>query len=839
MNRRGILSQPRLVFYFIAIIYLVFFSSRAYSDLNSSMRIVHQSLITLFLSLWLILLLRKRSEIPVTALDFSLIAFLTIRLVSAFFGMDTRVSLESLWRPFTHLLIFYFLVWLFQRRGWRLFSHAFYLTAGVVCIVALIEFLSWYVGISILPIFQEGWLQIGGLSNPIPPVNWRLNFTLTNATSLSAFLTLLIPPALAFGLTGKSRDSKIGWFGWVGVALVVLVLTRSRSGILALLVSLPVFTLAVMNVYWTKIMSFTSQNHTRLLFRIVVIALVGLILFLVVMVAPIYLRRMSTVEYRLEMWRCALNMVSDHPMFGVGPANYGHALRACLSFQTTAFEQFATAHNLYLNVAAESGLVGLVALGWLLVSLLRLGWRRWKCAGTTRDRLLVAGFFAALAGYAANCLVDTLPETPLVLPVVYLTAWLAYPECEEGRAGSNMTVLAPLAALILLIGSFVGLLRSDQAQWLHDRSRQAASRDDLDSALAAINQAREIDPAMYLYDFQRAYYLGRLAEIDPEHYLGIALDAAKDTIHIDDTYSLHFANLAALLWQAGDQDAAISSMRRAVEANPPNSVFQFNLGIMLEADGQREGAIQAYSETLDRNPEWAGSGFWRSNDFRQDALNEIILQSVVDRNKNAELEFYTGFPERAVSLLENPTNTAGYVLLGRALCELGDYNASLDAFNKANEMSPANGNVYTFRSELYRLMGQYDNAEQDARIALFISPYGSSQVHYTLGQINLEWGDIQGAKEQFWQARSPQFASQNWEVVLYNRRAMLLPLGQLSSIGGGVRQAQAWFALADLYHKEEQLTDAENIYRALLLEDPYFYQAQERLDEILQIGNQE
>jgi tetratricopeptide (TPR) repeat protein len=135
------------------------------------------------------------------------------------------------------------------------------------------------------------------------------------------------------------------------------------------------------------------------------------------------------------------------------------------------------------------------------------------------------------------------------------------------------------------------------------------------------------------------------------------------------------------------------------------------------------------------------------------------------------------------------------------------------------------------------MLGRYEDAEQDARIALFISPYRAAQVHYTLGQIQLEKGDVQGAKDHFWKAISPQFAPQNWEVVLYNRRAMLLPLGQLLTTSGGARQAQGWLALAELYRDEDQLTDAETIYRALLQEDPFFFQAQERLDEILiQIG---
>jgi O-antigen ligase len=73
---------------------------------------------------------------------------------------------------------------------------------------------------------------------------------------------------------------------------------------------------------------------------------------------------------RLEFWSAASQMLSDHPLLGVGPDNYRW--------------QFATysgvpennlgihAHDQYLEALADTGILGLLALGWLLVSLLRV-----------------------------------------------------------------------------------------------------------------------------------------------------------------------------------------------------------------------------------------------------------------------------------------------------------------------------------------------------------------------------------------------------------------------------------------------------------------------------------
>jgi hypothetical protein len=108
---------------------------------------------------------------------------------------------------------------------------------GVVCTVGIAEFLGWYLGLPFLPAFQQGWPQIGGLTNPIPPSNWRLNFTLSSATSLSTYLSLLIPPAILMAIRARRKDMRAGWLILVASALIVQILTRSRGGLLGLLVS--------------------------------------------------------------------------------------------------------------------------------------------------------------------------------------------------------------------------------------------------------------------------------------------------------------------------------------------------------------------------------------------------------------------------------------------------------------------------------------------------------------------------------------------------------------------------------------------------------------------------
>lgn len=94
---------------------------------------------------------------------------------------------------------------------------------------------------------------------------------------------------------------------------------------------------------------------------------------------------------RLEIWQATLKSIVERPLFGVGPGNFPTVLAQSL----TAARRGSSAHSLYLNTAAESGLVGLAFLAGAIILIfgrLRALWRRVK-------EPLVQALAAALAVY--------------------------------------------------------------------------------------------------------------------------------------------------------------------------------------------------------------------------------------------------------------------------------------------------------------------------------------------------------------------------------------------------------------------------------------------------------
>ena len=807
-------------------VYLTFLGGTVYSDLNLGLRVFHQLLMTGLLGGWLIGLLRRRELLPRTGLEIPLAFFIGVRILSGLLGQDPRMSLEFFWRPLIHVALFFWLVWLMRRQGWSKLFKALYLTAGVVCIVGLIEWIGWYVGLPFLPIFQEGWLQIGGLANPIPPVNWRLSFTLTNSTALSAYLAVLIPPAVAMALLARKKDSRIAWVSFVVVALVVQLLSQSRGGLLALAVSLPLLALVAAIIYrdvWAA--GWRALRAKRWFWPAV--AVLGLIVAAAfVLLVPNYLGRMASVQVRVELWRCALAMLKENPLTGVGNGLYGRALRSCVMTPTAEYERFTTAHNLYLNIAAESGVGAVVGLVWLALSFLFLVRKRWLGADSKGERLRLSAMIAALAGYAANSVVDTFLDTPVVLPVLLLGAYLVYPlnykvAVRRKPRGGRLLMLAALGSYLL------GFVWIDWGQWHFEKSLQASNQGDWLTALAEVDRAHEIDPLLGLYPFQRASIEGMLAAEQPGLYTAPALDDLVQAIETENTLSLHNANLALLQAQAGYLDTALETWERTVTLNPPDSRYYINMGVVAEEAGQDEEAIRAYAEGLARRPRSADSLFWVDTPFRQDNWEEIVALAMEQTAQPAALCLAIGDLACAERETANPQSGSDFLQLGWLRMAQNDWEAASAAFDMAIELMPQSAGAYAARAETALAMGDKAAAEYNARVALFVDPYGGARAHYVLGQLASSDGDRPGAIEQYWQAVSPQFVSQNWEVVLYNRRAMFTLFPQVIDIGNGNREIEPWLELAKLFEQDGEIELAKQVYTRVLDRNNYVLEARE------------
>ena len=129
---------------------------------------------------------------------------------------------------------------------------------------------------------------------------------------------------------------------------------------------------------------------------------------------------------RFTAWREVLDLMRRDPIFGLGPANYWHYYRAYNSFAYGVFDPTVNSHNNYVDILAQTGLLGFGLFAWLMAEIGAVGWKLRNRFGDGFRQGYVYGALGGLAGtLAAGMLGDWF------LPFVY----------NIGMAGFRVSVL--------------------------------------------------------------------------------------------------------------------------------------------------------------------------------------------------------------------------------------------------------------------------------------------------------------------------------------------------------------------------------------------------------------
>jgi len=221
--------------------------------------------------------------------------------------------------------------------------------------------------------------------------------------------TLLIGLGL---LTSWSRGA---WLGAVVGVLVVLVLRSRRAAILSAVGALAATGLVLLGAFSPAAIPKPISDRLA-----DVPAYFGLT---DVLVQPVTDENFSVVE-RIAHWTAAQRMWERSPWLGVGAGNYATAYP---DVRLPRWEDpLGHAHNIYLNVLGETGLMGLAAFLALWMAVVVWAWRRSRIGqGASLDRRWLAAVAIGVLGLVAHLSVHNLVDNLFVRGmVVYIGLWL-------------------------------------------------------------------------------------------------------------------------------------------------------------------------------------------------------------------------------------------------------------------------------------------------------------------------------------------------------------------------------------------------------------------------------
>jgi len=219
----------------------------------------------------------------------------------------------------------------------------------------------------------------------------------------SVFLVCLV--ALAFSQAVYNRDLHPGW-RWVlgGIVLVTLfvqVFLRfgNKSAWIPALSSI------------VAILAFRSWRS--------VLVLVPVVALSVWLLAPSVLETDAySISTRFEAWAILAQIIKISPILGLGFANYYWYTPL---YPIQGYAVSFNSHNNYVDIVAQTGLIGLACFAWFLWEMGRLGWGLRKRVPAGFARAYVYGALGALVGMAVAMMLGD-----WVLPFFYNVGLLGF-----------------------------------------------------------------------------------------------------------------------------------------------------------------------------------------------------------------------------------------------------------------------------------------------------------------------------------------------------------------------------------------------------------------------------
>ncbi len=533
-------------------------------------------------------------------------------LISIFKAVNIHQSFYLIYQFLIYLIFYFLLLNNLKRKDIEKIILALFLVSFLISLYGILQ----YFGIDFLSPSRKN-SPISTLGNP--------NFT-------AEYLISTIPLMLMYGISKFSSINQakqalpLQWSSTAcsaGVAelarlcstfviLFCLLLTQTRASWLGLFVSL-IF------IFVMLLRSRGAIHHARKR-KMAILTIIPLIIFLLAFsfcnigrksrkkIASAFNLHTGSTALRLTVWKDTLRMVKENPVLGVGLGNYNihyplYQSKALLSKEI----RIDHTHNDYLQLAAETGIVGLFLFLWFLFSIGKSCVHLLKKEKEENTYLIILG----ITGGLIAVLVNAFFAFPLQNPSVLLNFWLfigLIGILSRGRIhptrgldeSSPYRESSPYINKKLIIATYIFLsflvLRPLIADYCLKTAMTSVSKKRWSTAQREFEKAIFYQPSNIFAHFHYGNLLlnrGRPKEAIREFSLALKLYPNYPQTH---------SNLAIAYGGIGMNEEALQEYEKAIALNPKRPEFYNNLGAFYYQREKYQEAIAEFQKAVMLEP---------------------------------------------------------------------------------------------------------------------------------------------------------------------------------------------------------------------------------------------
>jgi len=213
-----------------------------------------------------------------------------------------------------------------------------------------------------------------------------------------------------------------------------------------------------------------------------------------------------------------------------------------------------------------------------------------------------------------------------------------------------------------------------------------------------------------------------------------------------------------------DYQSGLVLWRTTVDKFPSNEVAQYNLAMMLVADGKMPDAIEHYRAALRLKPDYteahnnlgqalAGTGRWTEAIAQYEEALERDPEYAMIHNNLGDALLHLGKLDEAIASYEQgirvePGNPDSYYKLGAALARAGRGSEAVAAYEDALRLGPGSPRALNEFGYLLARLGRMPEAILQFQQAVKLQP-GYVEAHENLGSALAQTGRVAEAAEEF------------------------------------------------------------------------------------------